>query len=86
MMIEAAKLAANLSSLINWLLTIRTAGMLRMNEGGILLNGTQPECIRDFLDKILHFIRYRYIPVAFIWVRKYCNYNQEYLHIEVSAA
>jgi hypothetical protein len=79
-MVLAASLAEANGSPINRLLTIRTAGMRLCGGGGIFRNGTQPECIRDFLDKNIRWLSHRGIPVANIWVREYSDYHQEHFH------
>jgi len=79
-MVLAASLAEANGYPINRLLTIRTAGMRLSGGGGIFRNGTQPECIRDFLDKNIRWLSYRSIPVANIWVREYSDYHHEHFH------
>ena len=80
-MVLAASLAEANGYPINRLLTIRTAGMRLSGGGGIFRNGTQSECIRDFLDKNIRWLSYRGIPVANIWVREYSSYHQEHFHL-----
>ncbi len=81
-MIDAATLSNFLDTPINRLLTIRTAAM-RMGEGtgGILRDNDAAGCVKDILDRIARWCKYRSTPVANIWVREFCPHNQEHLHM-----
>lgn len=80
-MIEAAKCADYIKATLNRIITIRVAGMVRMNAGGVLRNGSPPKVVKDLLDKIMRWLKHRGIPVAFVWVREYSSYHGEHLHI-----
>ncbi|PVA05203.1 hypothetical protein DC363_16365 [Thalassorhabdomicrobium marinisediminis] len=51
-----------------------------MGEGGIFRMGTQAECVRGFLEKSRHWMSYRGIPIANIWVREWCRAQGEHFH------
>ena len=80
-MIEAAELAQYMGYPINRLLTVRTTAMRNTGEGGIFRIGTQAECIKGFLEKSRHWMGYRGIPVANIWVREYSTHHGEHFHM-----
>ena len=79
--VQAAKLAKEIGAPINRLLTIRTQAMRDTANGGIFRLGTQPECVRIFLDKHLRWMKHRNVPVAYIWSREYSRHPREHFHM-----
>jgi hypothetical protein len=78
--VDAATLAERIGAPINRLLTIRTHAMRITGGGGIFRLGTQAECVRIFLDKNLHWMKYRRMPTANIWSREYSGHHSEHFH------
>jgi hypothetical protein len=55
--------------------------MRETGGGGIVRMGTQPECVRLFLDKNLRWMKYRNVPTANIWSREYSRHHGEHFHL-----
>ena len=79
--IQAAKLAKEIGAPINRLLTARTQAMRDIGEGGVFRLGSQAECVRIFLDRHFRWMKYRGVPVVYVWCREYSSHHGEHFHL-----